>query len=190
MSDAPRKDGWTETLTADGGVGSTDPGNGPAFEEVQRFRGRWTLIGTAVLSVACVVSVVVFRTGSVGTVAFLATAIVLPLSVGVASLRTVVDDEGVELRLVPVHLRPRVVRFEDVVGVERVSVKAFRDYGGVGVRLGRDSWAYIVTSGEAVRLERVDRPDVVVGSAKREDLHRAIQRGRGATRGENDPGGR
>jgi hypothetical protein len=148
-----------------------------------------TLVGTAVLSVGSVLAVVVFRPGSVGTVAFLATAVVLPVSVAFASLRTVVDDDGAKLRLVPLQLRPRVVRFEDIVDVDRTSVSALRDYGGVGIRLGRDSWAYIVTSGEAVRIERADQPDVVVGSAMREELYRAVERGRRTTR-DSDPGER
>jgi hypothetical protein len=169
---------------------AADGGTGPAFEEVQRFRGRWTLAGTGAVSAACVLGAVAFRPGSAGAAVLVGTAVLVPLAVAVAALRIEVRDDGVRVRLFPLHLRARTVRFREVTGVERVSVAALEDYGGVGIRRDGDSWAYLVGSGDGVRLERAGRPDVVLVSPRAGELYRAAEAGWRRVHGDAGRGGR
>jgi hypothetical protein len=162
---------------ADGGDAPASAGEGPLFEECQRLRGRGTLVGTAVLALLPAAGAILLWPDAVAATTLAVVAVVVPLFVAVAALRTTVDEDGVHVRFAPLHRRPRVVRFDEVTGVERVSVRALADYGGVGIRRDAHSWAYLVASGDALRLSREDRPDVVVGSARPAEFYRAVEAG-------------
>jgi hypothetical protein len=154
--------------------------DGGGFEESQRLRGRWRWWTVVAVLVVSLVAVVLGRPRPAVAAGLVAVPVGLAAVTWLARLRTSVRDDGVHVRFLPLHPRPRVVRFDDVVGVERVTVSALGDYGGVGIRRDHDSWAYIVESGEALRFERRDRPDVVVGSARVGEFHRAVRAARGA----------
>jgi hypothetical protein len=158
-------------------------GDAPAFEEVQRFRQRW--LWTAVLGVS-LLSVVTWAFNSTGpllTVLLLGVPAVGTLGTYVARLETTVREDGVHVRLFPLHRRARVVQFRDVTGVQRREYDAFGDFGGIGIRRTHDAWAYITGSGPGVVLERADRLDVVVGTDRPVELERAAERGLARSRG-------
>jgi|APHM01.1.fsa_nt_gi hypothetical protein len=147
----------------------------PRFEETQQFSGRWRWGVAAVVGTAAALAVAVSGPDpltlllAVGVPAGLVAATLL------ATLRTTVESDGVHVRFTPFHRRPRVVEFADVAAVERVTVSALGDYGGVGIRRDGDSWAYLVGSGDALRFVRADQPDVVVVSSRIEAFHRAVR---------------
>jgi len=164
-----------------------------SFEEVQRFRQRWLWATIAVVSALAVATVLFRPTGPVVT----ALLLVLP-AIGIpgtylARLRTEVREDGLYVQLFPLHRSPRRVGFEDVTDQETVEFRAFRDYGGIGIRRTPDGWAYLVTGGGGVRVERGEgTPSVVVGSRRPDELERALAAGaaRARTTVEGDDGPR
>ncbi len=161
------------------------PGTQPTFQETQRLTGRWrwVVVGAVVLAVVSLLATApidpLTAVVALGVPAGLAAVTLL------ARLHTTVESDGVRIRFAPFHRRPRVVRFTEVTAVERVSVAALPDYGGVGIRRDHDSWAYLVGSGDALRFVRAGEPDVVVGSDRIKAFHRAV---RAARDGDGDGG--
>ncbi len=181
-------EGSTDTSTAtaptvSGDDGPTFGGDGPAFVEVQRYRQRWLwamILGISALAVATVA----FRTPSLPVTAAL---VVVPL-LGIpltyrANLRTEVREDGVYLRLMPFHRSFREVPFEDVLEFEARSFNPGRDFGGIGIRRTPGGWAYIVSGGDGVTIEREGEPKITIGSRRPEDLERAIAGGIARNRG-------
>ncbi|MFC6836450.1 hypothetical protein [Halomarina ordinaria] len=145
------------------------------FEETQRFRQPWLL---AVLVVVAAVSLAgIVRREEGWWAALLGPAVVA--FVWSIRFRTEVRDDGVYLRFAPFHRRERVVPFAALDSVTRVTYRPLRDFGGWGIRRGREGWAYTTDGREGVRLE-YGGETLLVGSRRPEELMRAIERARGA----------
>lgn len=160
---------------------STGP---PRFEETQRLSRRWRWVVVTVVGSSAALVVVLSGPDPVTVVLGVGVPAGLVALSLLAKLRTTVEKDGVHVRFAPFHRRPRVVEFADVTDVERVTVSALGDYGGVGIRRDSDSWAYLVGSGDALRFVRAEKPDVVVVSGRIEAFHRAVRDAR------DDPAGR
>lgn len=103
-----------------------------------------------------------------------------------ASLRTEVRQDGLYLKLFPVHLRFRRVACADIESVERTSFSPMGDYGGIGVRHNPTFYrwgvsfegekAYIAEGGEGIRIKRRDQRPLVIGTQRPEELQAALQR--------------
>lgn len=149
-----------------------------SFEEVQRFRQPWLWGVVGLVSALAVVTVLVQRPGPVLSAILLALPVVGVAGTYLAELRTEVREDGLYVQLSPLHRSPRHVPFEEILDHETVEFGAFRDYGGIGIRRTPGEWAYVVTGGSGVRIERGDDdPDVVVGSKRPEDFERALAAG-------------
>ncbi|PSQ15074.1 hypothetical protein BRD00_15045 [Halobacteriales archaeon QS_8_69_26] len=168
-------------------------GNPPwSFEEVQRFRQHWLWAFVGAVSVFAVVTVLVQRPGPVVSAVLLALPVVGVVGTYRAGLHTEVREDGLSLQLSPLQRSPRHVPFEDVLDHERVEFRAFRDYGGIGIRRTPGEWAYVVTSGTGVRIDRGDEePNLMVGTKRPEALERAlaagVARSKAAVGGDDQP---
>lgn len=139
-------------------------GTDPAFEETQRVRGRWIWAIVGITAIAAIVSLQLFG--------IVVAAVVLGLA-HATRLRTEVRDDGVYVRLAPVHRSFRHIPFSEIGTCERTAVSVLT-YGGVGVRWLPGTIAYIVSSGDAVAIERLGDHNVVIGSQRPDELAAAI----------------
>lgn len=172
------------------------------FEETQRFR-QWWLIAVVVAVVAS--TVILFGLGllqqlgsgrpwgnqplsdaalvAVGCFA-IATALFVAWLLLASQLTTTVTRAALEVGLWPIHRRPKPIDLRRVEKVEPCRYRPLRDYGGWGVRCGRNGAAYNVSGNRGVRLTYRGGETLLIGSQRAEELAAAIEAARRATEGE------
>ena len=151
------------------------------YRSVQHFRQGWLwallLVGALpawlLVSVAVLVESPEPWTAQVPLLGLVTVAIFGPLPLfWRANLQVVVRDDGLAIRLWPLHLRERVVACEAIERVEPTEVSPFGDFGGVGVRYNvrptrnglqvRGPKGYVAAAGPGVRVTRRDGRPLVV----------------------------
>lgn len=137
-----------------------------SFREVQRFRQPWLW---ALLAVVAVVSVV--SGGPVGVVV----AGVVVVFMWSLRLETEVREDGVYLKLAPLHRSFRHVAWDAIESVESVRYRPLLEYGGWGIRWRPGKLAYNVSGSRGVRLGRPDDRELLVGSQRPDELATAIR---------------
>jgi hypothetical protein len=137
-----------------------------SFREVQRFRQLWLW---ALLAFVCVVSVV-----SIGPVG-LAVAGVVVVFMWSLRLETEVREDGVYLKLAPLHRSFQHVAWDAIESVESVRYRPLLEYGGWGIRWRPGKLAYNVSGSRGVRLGRPDDRELLVGSQRPDELATAIR---------------
>lgn len=103
-----------------------------------------------------------------------------------ATLRIEVREDGLALRLWPLHLRERTVDCTDVESVRAIEISPMGEFGGIGIRLNPTCYrwgvrfdeplGYIVEGTGAVRIERAEQRDVVLTSKDARTLARTLER--------------
>jgi hypothetical protein len=151
------------------------------FRESRRVAATWPLL-VALLTAPVVVLSWVFSGPAGGLFVGVPLAAVVAF-VAAVRLTTVVDDDGLHVRLWPVHRSARRVRAGTITAVERLNGSPAARFGGIGVRfrptaadgLSLGAVAYLVGGDESgVRIERADGRPVVVGTERPDDLTTAL----------------
>jgi hypothetical protein len=89
-------------------------------------------------------------------------------------LITEVNAAGIHVRFYP--LTSKTIRFEDITSCTARTYKPIREYGGWGIRIGRNGKAYNVYGDEGVQLEFADALPLLIGSQRAEELAELINR--------------
>jgi hypothetical protein len=89
-------------------------------------------------------------------------------------LITEVNAAGIHVRFYP--LTRKTIRFEDITSCKARSYSPIREYGGWGIRIGRNGKAYNVYGNTGVQLEFADALPLLIGSQRAEDLADIINR--------------
>jgi hypothetical protein len=155
------------------------------YREVQRFRQPWLwllIAGIFGVTVWAFVQQIVLGTpfgqnpasNTVMMIIALAFGLAFPALFYAANLTTEVRSDGLYYRFFPFHLRFRKITAESLVSYEVRTYKPIRDYGGWGIRYGRDGKAYNVSGNRGVMLELSGSQRLLIGSQKPEDLANAI----------------
>lgn len=170
------------------------PSTSSHYRERQYFRQDWLWALLLVSSVPALVvaGVAIVADSGPGTDVALWLAIVTVLVLGplvgfyFASMTLRVTDDGLAIRLVPLHLRPRTIPCSDIRAVHVVEISPLGDFGGLGVRYNPTLYrwgvrfdgplGYIVSGTQGVRIERRDSCDVVVTSKDARTLSRELER--------------
>jgi hypothetical protein len=164
-----------------------------AFREVQRFRQDWLwallIVGSVPAAVLATTAIVAEDglTGSLPTLLIVQALVFGPLvAFHRAALVTEVRNDGLYLKLFPLHLSARRVPCEAIERIEAREVDAFGEFGGVGIRYGftlsRRGLAvdgpkgYVVQGGDAVELQRREARPLVVTTRRPTELVAAIER--------------
>lgn len=144
------------------------------FHEVQRFRQKW--LWTLVLSPFILVSISFYMQNSFQEipamiVALLATTVFL-YSV---KLTVRVEEDGIRIKLFPLHLKDRVIGFDEIESFNAEDYQPIREFGGWGLRWRPGKIAYSTSGSKGVRIKREGKKDVMIGSKKPEELAEAIR---------------
>lgn len=145
------------------------------FTEEQRFSPK--LISLVSASVAILVGLGLWLTPPEDRlpaliVALLAVAII-PAFYFVFKLRTRTGVGELEVRF-PFNLGT-TIPLSDIAAVDAVRYRPLRDFGGWGVRLGREGTMYSASGDRAVKLTLKCGRIIFVGSQRPDDLARAIR---------------
>lgn len=165
------------------------------FREVQKFRQPWVwvlLLGTVGWMLYIFGSGLVYQLGSgrpwgnnpMSDTGLVVTSLVCFAICGgllwlfwIMALIVEVRDEALYIHFKP--LKRRTVVYSDIAKVEAVRYRPIVDYGGWGIRRGRNGWAYNISGDRGVRLDFDDGSDLMIGSQRFVELAAAIDRARG-----------
>lgn len=139
----------------------------PLFREVQRFRQPWlwALLGGSALLVLVVGPVSWVGLAIVGVVAGLLYSL---------RLQTEVRDDGIYLKMWPLHWSFRQISWSEIERYEAEQYGPLGEFGGWGIRWAPGKMAYNVRGNQGVRIERMNGRTVVVGSQSVEEFVGAI----------------
>ncbi|MFC6732071.1 MULTISPECIES: hypothetical protein [unclassified Haladaptatus] len=145
------------------------------FRETQRFRQPWLWVLLVGLT-ALLLWVAFTETESLGErVLVAALGVAFPLFFVVLGLQTEVRADGVHLRFFPLHLTERHVPASDLTGFDAREYRPLSEYGGWGIRRGRNGWAYNVQGTDGVEL-RYDGKTLLVGTQRPKEFVAALNR--------------
>ncbi|MCP4390683.1 MAG: hypothetical protein GY802_20475 [Gammaproteobacteria bacterium] len=104
--------------------------------------------------------------------------LVIPL--GVLFARLVVRVDAIKLDISFWPLARKAVPISEIVSFEATDYKALREYGGWGIKRGKDGrWAYNVSGNRGVFIDLADGRKWLIGSQRAEELAEAISRAKG-----------
>lgn len=164
------------------------------YSERQHFRQDWLwallLVGSVPAAVLASVAVAVDSDLGTNVPLVIGGILVLVFSPLVlfyyANLQVEVRDEGLALRLWPLHLRARTIDCSEIESVRATEISPMGEFGGVGIRLQPTLYrwgirfdgpiGYIVEGKRAVRIERAGGRDVVVTSTDPHALAETLER--------------
>ena len=162
------------------------------FEEQQRFRQPWLWL---ILVVSAVPVILIFGLGLYQQLvlgkpfgdrpasdaslifAFTLTVVVLAGTLALmayARLEVRVDDETVQVRFRPFHLRGRRIALSEIAEARRRTYRPLAEYGGWGIRYGFSGMAYNVSGNEGVQLVLTNGKRILLGSQRSRELEAAI----------------
>jgi hypothetical protein len=98
----------------------------------------------------------------------------LPLLLLSFRLTTQVQSDALYIRFTPFHLRPVQIDFAAIRRCQAVRYSPLLDYGGWGIRFGRNGKAYNVSGNLGVLLEYSNGTKLLIGSRQPEQLAVAI----------------
>jgi hypothetical protein len=87
-----------------------------------------------------------------------------------------VRADGLFVRFRPFHFRFINIPLDEVIDVQTVTYSPLGDFGGWGIRYGKDAKAYTINGNRGIRLFRMDGHDLVIGSQRPEEMEMAIRR--------------
>lgn len=140
----------------------------PPYQELQRFSRRWVLL----LLGATAIPLVLLGPLSIVGWAIWGTVAVFLLSI---RLRTEVRDDGVYVKLWPIHWSFRHTPWTDIERSEPTDYNSVMRFGGWGLRMTPNEVAYNVGGGNGVLIERAAQRSVIIGSERADAFHKAIQ---------------
>lgn len=160
--------------------------NDVIFTEVQRF-ALWLRLSLVFLAVfmagLCRFALrgIASERGSAGamlTVFFVVFMIILPVAVAilflVVRLETEVRSDGLYVRLFPFHIRYKKFTTEDLSECCARTYRPILEYGGWGIRYGKNGKAYNVSGNQGVQLVLKTGKPLLIGSQKPDELAEAI----------------
>lgn len=163
------------------------------FSEVQYSRQWWlwavilttTLLTAGIFAYALVQQVLFHRpfgntpmsnTGLIlmGAAVIFFDAVLLSLFLA-AKLVTEVRSDGLYIRYFPFHLRMHNIPLENLDKVEPITYSPLGDYGGWGIRFGKNGRAYNPTGNRGVKLTYANGSHILIGSQRPHELAQAIE---------------
>ena len=99
----------------------------------------------------------------------------MPVMFYLTRLTTEVRQDGIYIRFVPFHFRWQKIEFGEILECRAVTYRPIAEYGGWGIRYGRNGKAYNVSGNRGVRLELKNDKHLLIGSAHSDELNMAIE---------------
>ena len=86
-----------------------------------------------------------------------------------------VYDDGLHYRFYPLQRSFRKFSRGEIISFEAVTYRPIRDYGGWGIKYGRNGAAYNVSGNRGVQLQLTDGRRMLFGSRRPEELATALR---------------
>ena len=145
------------------------------FEESQPFDQSWIWILLGFETVAILLPLIL--TGQAWWVIMIA-AVIMVMTMSLMSslkLQTRIDDEGIHYRMVPFHWKQRTIRWDEV---EQVNVRTYSpmiEYGGWGLRYGRNGNAVNVRGNLGIQVVKKNGKRILIGTQLEDQAKKALE---------------
>ncbi len=83
---------------------------------------------------------------------------------------TEVRRDGIAVAFRPLQFRPRFIPYSDIVGFKAVTYRPILEYGGWGIRRGRNGYAYNVSGNRGLLLALAGGKTFLIGTRQPERL--------------------
>jgi len=168
-------------------------GNYSMFREIQKFRQLWVWI--LVMFVGAIawyggVQQIVLKKPFGNNPAPDAIMIMLwvifgglfPVFFFSLKLVTEVRSDGLYIRFFPLLFHEHKISFEEIKSYEIRTYSAMKEYGGYGIRYGKNGKAYNISGNRGVQFEFLDGKRLMVGSQRSEEFIMAFESASGLRR--------
>ena len=155
------------------------------YSEKQRFRHWWLsaliLIAPAMLLWLIFQTIVLDQSANnefVGNIWIIVICLIfgagMPAFIYMTTLSTEVRNDGVYVRFNTLHINWVVFEFNDIQKAEALTYRPIMEYGGWGIRFGKNGKAYNVSGNKGVLLTLSKGKTILIGSQNHEELSLAI----------------
>jgi len=146
------------------------------FEEMQPFDQVWLWVIMAMEVIIVLVSLFAAGTTPAAVVpAVLVLAIPLAL-LSAIRLNTRIDDEGIHFKLRPFHWRVQTIAWEEIDQVYVRKYSPIMEYGGWGIRYGRQGKAFNIKGNYGIQVVRKNGKRLLIGTQEPERAAEALGR--------------
>ncbi len=147
---------------------------GDTFYEEQKFTQKWVLfIVYSIWVLFLIVSLLILLEKKAGLfLAFLPFLIISAFVLFFKSikLQTSITDEGIYYRFFPIQRRFRVIRKTDIEKLEVKSYNPLSEYGGWGIRFGKNGMAYTVKGDKGIDISLDPETHLLIGTSKPDEV--------------------
>jgi hypothetical protein len=105
----------------------------------------------------------------------------LPVAFWFMKLKLRVSDKGLHYQFFPIHLKERLIAFEEIKSYKARTYSPLKEFGGWGIRFGFESKAYNVSGDKGLQLELENGRKVLFGSQDHKALEKAMKKAEKAT---------
>jgi hypothetical protein len=156
------------------------------YKEVQKFRQWWFIVLVLLVIIPCwygAIQQLIFKNPFGDNPAsdpvmfgiWIVFGILFPVFLLSLKMETTIKTDGIYVMFFPFHRKPQRFPYSSIQSYLSVTYRPIRDYGGWGIRWGRDGKAYNVSGNRGLQLEFVDGKRLLIGSQKPEELEKAIR---------------
>lgn len=157
------------------------------FEETQYFRQKWLwaiILFFPLFSLYGIYEQILMENpigdqpiSNEGLILFsLLVGIGLPLLFFNIKLKTSVTDKGLHYQFFPVHLKERLIPFDDIESFKARKYAPLKEFGGWGIRWGFEGKAYNVSGDKGLQLVLTNELKILFGSQKAKELEKAMKK--------------
>lgn len=160
---------------------------GAYFTENQKFNQWWIILflgvyTAAVWAIAFAQLIMKIPVGNDPTsntamlIIWLVAGVLMPGLFLAMNMHTEITNDGLNVKFFPFHLKPRHFSVQQIESAEAVVYSPIREYGGWGIRYGKNGLAYNVRGNEGVLLKLKDNKNVLIGTQKKDELFTALNK--------------
>lgn len=160
-------------------------GNYSIFREVQRFRQWWVwILLLFVMGMAwygAVQQIVLKKPfgsnpapDAIMIMIWAIFGVFFPLIFYSMRLVTEVRYDGLYIRFFPLQFHEQKISFEEIKKCEIRTYSALKEYGGYGIRFGKNGKAFNVSGNKGVQLELQDGKHLLIGTQRPEEFASAL----------------
>lgn len=149
------------------------------FQETQRFNQWWVWILLIVIFGFTVHPIwesyqsgISLSSSQLWGFAILSLVILLFL---ILRLETKIDEKGVWVKYFPIHRKPKFYSWDSISQMEVKKYSPLMDYGGWGIRLGRNGKAFNVKGNKGLQLFLKNGDGLLIGTQKEEEMEKFLR---------------
>lgn len=99
----------------------------------------------------------------------------LPWSIASLQLLTSIDEKGVSYKFKPLHRKYRTLLWVDIAKIFVRKYRPILEYGGWGIRFGRNGRAYNTSGNEGIQLLLTNKKKILIGTHKSREAKEVLE---------------